>query len=110
MVMKEVTSFAALNKLKATEKGLLILFGGQHCSVCHRIKPKLIYLMEQQYPNMTLVYVDCHRESAVCAQNGVMSLPTLQVFFEGKCFVEAVRTFSLQGVLDKIQRPYQLLF
>ncbi|VAW48504.1 hypothetical protein MNBD_GAMMA04-1728 [hydrothermal vent metagenome] len=108
--MKEIESLAMLNALKASEKGLFILFGGQHCSVCQGIKPKLIALMEEQYPNMTLAYVDCHRDSATCAQNGVMSLPTLQVFFEGKCFIEVVRTFSLQGILDQIHRPYHLLF
>ncbi|MCF6253814.1 MAG: thioredoxin family protein [Thiomicrorhabdus sp.] len=87
MSMKELTSLADLNVLKATEKGILILFGGQNCGVCHTIKPRLTALMEQQYPKMTLVYVDCHLVPDVCAQNGVLSLPTLQVFFEGKCFL-----------------------
>ncbi len=108
--MKKVRSLEALNQLKTTEKGLLILFGGQQCSVCQSIQPKLMERMTQQYPKMTLVYVDCHTAPEVCAQNGVMSLPTLQVFFDGGCFIEEVRTFSLQNVLSKIQRPYQLLF
>lgn len=108
--MRKVDSLETLNQLKTTEKGLFILFGGQNCSVCHSIQPKLIELMAQQYPKITLVSVDCHTAPEVCAQNGVMSLPTLQVFFEGKCFIEEVRTFSLQDVLSKIQRPYQLVF
>jgi len=108
--MKEIYDLATLNTLKSTEKGLLILFGGQNCSVCYSIKPKLIELMEQQAPKITLVSVDCHILPELCAQNGVMSLPTVQVFFEGNCFIEEVRTFSLQHILSKIQRPYQLVF
>jgi len=108
--MKTIATLAELNTLKTTEKGVLILFGGQQCGVCNSIKPKLMALMEQEYPKMTLAYVDCHRVPEVCSQNGVLSLPTLQVFFEGKCFIEVVRTFSLQSIVEKIQRPYQLVF
>ena len=46
----------------------------------------------------------------ICAQEGVFTLPTLQVFFTGQRFIEEVRSFSLQKVMQEIERPYQLLF
>jgi len=88
----------------------LILFGGKNCNVCHVIKPQVIVLIEEQYPKIKMVYVDCHETTDVCSQNGVLSLPTLQVFFTGQRFIEEVRTFSLHKVMQDIKRPYSMIF
>lgn len=108
--MQTIETLEALDHLKQTEEGLLILFGGQACGVCHSIKPKLINLMQQQYPKISLVYVDCHVVTEVCSQNGVFTLPTLQVFFSGQRFIEEVRSFSLQKLMQDLQRPYSMVF
>jgi len=108
--MQEITSLEILQNLKRTENALLVLFGGRECNVCHAIKPKLIELIEVRYPKIKMVYVDCHEVTDICAQEGVFTLPTLQVFFTGQRFIEEVRSFSLQKVMQEIERPYQLLF
>lgn len=108
--MKTLESLAELDALKAREEGLVVLFGGKECHVCHVIKPKLIELMSEAYPKMTLAYVDCHVTTDICAQNGVLSLPTLQVYFTGQRFIEEVRTFSLQKVAQDMARPYRMCF
>ena len=59
---------------------------------------------------MKMVYVDCHEVIDVCSQNGVLSLPTLQVFFTGQRFIEEVRTFSLTKLVQDIARPYSMVF
>ncbi|MBD3612455.1 MAG: thioredoxin family protein [Hydrogenovibrio crunogenus] len=108
--MQDITSLEMLENLKREEDALLVLFGGRACNVCHSIKPKLIELIEAQYPKIKMVYVDCHDVTDVCAQEGVFTLPTLQIFFTGQRFIEEVRSFSLQKVMQEIERPYQLLF
>ena len=108
--MLEIETLEQLEGLKQSEDGLLILFGGKACNVCHAIKPKLIELMSEHYPKITMVYVDCHVVTDVCSQNGVFTLPTLQVFFTGQRFIEEVRSFSVQKVIDDIQRPYSMVF
>jgi thioredoxin-like negative regulator of GroEL len=108
--MHNIETLDELDALKQSEDGLLILFGGKECNVCHAIKPKLIELMERHYPKIKMVYVDCHVTTDICSQNGVLSLPTLQVFFTGQRFIEEVRTFSLTKVMDDIARPYSMVF
>ena len=108
--MLTIQTLEQLENLKKSEDALLILFGGKECNVCHAIKPKLIDLITDSYPKMTMVYVDCHVIIEVCSQNGVLSLPTLQVFFTGQCFIEEVRTFSLHKVVTEIARPYSMIF
>lgn len=108
--MQELTTLEALNELKSTEDGLLVLYGGKNCNVCHSIKPKLIELMQEHYPKVKLVYIDCHVVTEICSQNGVFTLPTLQVFFTGQKFAEEVRSFSLQKVMKDLERPYSMVF
>ena len=108
--MQNIETLEALEALKQSEDALLILFGGKECNVCHSIKPKLIELMAENYPKVKLVYVDCHVVTEICSQNGVFTLPTLQVFFTGQRFIEEVRSFSLQKVMQDIDRPYSMVF
>ncbi|MGC9386872.1 MAG: thioredoxin family protein, partial [Hydrogenovibrio sp.] len=99
--MENITTLEQLDDLKRTETALLVLFGGRDCSVCHAIKPKLLERVESSYPAMKMVYVDCHEVTDICSQNGVFTLPTLQVFFTGQRFIEEVRSFSLQKVMQE---------
>ncbi len=108
--MQNIETLEQLDELKQTEEGLLILFGGKDCNVCHSIKPKLIELMEEHYPKIKLEYVDCHVVTDICSQNSIFSLPTLQVYFTGQRFIEEVRSFSLQKVMQDLERPYSMVF
>lgn len=108
--MQNIETLTELEDLKQSEEALLILFGGKECNVCHAIKPKLIELVTEQLPKMKMVYVDCHVVTDICSQNGVFTLPTLQVFFTGQRFIEEVRSFSVQKVVADMARPYSMVF
>ena len=108
--MLDIQTLEQLESLKKSQQALLILFGGKECNVCHAIKPKLMSLITESYPEMKMVYVDCHVIIDVCSQNGVFSLPTLQVFFSGQRFIEEVRSFSLGKLVKDIVRPYSMVF
>lgn len=108
--MENIETLEQLEELKQSEDGLLVLFGGKDCNVCHSIKPKLIELMDEHYPKIKMVYVDCHLVTDICSQNSIFSLPTLQVYFTGQRFIEEVRSFSLQKAMKDLERPYSMVF
>lgn len=108
--MQAVDSVEACQIEVEKHPGLVVLYGGKDCQVCHVLKPKLQAAITEQFPLMQMRYLDCHQPGAFCAQNGVMSLPTVQVYFNGQKSFEAVRTFSVATVLAAIERPYQMLF
>lgn len=108
--MQTLTSLEELNELKQTSEALLILYGGTTCGVCDSIKPKLEVMIAENYPKMQQVYVNCHETTDICSQNGIFTLPVVHVYFTGQKFIEEVRSFSLQGLVDSIQRPYGMLF
>lgn len=108
--MEEIKRIEDLDHLKQKQDALLVLYGGENCGVCQSMKPRLVELVSEQYPLMKMVYVDCHVVTELCAQNGVFTLPTLQVFFAGQRFIEEVRNFSVPQVVKDIARPYQMMF
>jgi len=105
--MQTYDSFQQIEHLKATQ-GVFILFGGPQCGVCHAIKPKLVSLISQQYPELVMVYVDCASSPNVCAQHNVFSLPVVQLYIEGHLYLERARSFSLVELGSEIGRIYRL--
>jgi len=83
---------------------VLVLFGGAHCGVCQAIRPRLEALMAEHFGAVTLAYVDCAVAPAVCAQQGVFSLPVLRLYIHGQLALEHARSFGLQQVLGDIER------
>lgn len=108
--MQNLESLNQLNQLKTESEALLVLFGGRECNVCHVIKPKVEEAVSTAYPNMQMAYVDCHEHTDIGAQEAIFSLPVLRVYFTGQKFIEEVRSFSVQKVVDDIERPYKMLF
>ena len=87
---------------------LFILFGGEHCAVCQAIRPRLDEMLEKQFPLMQRVYIDCEKSPEICAQHNVFSLPAVQFYIEGMLATEAARSFGLNELAQKMERPYRM--
>ena len=89
----------------------LVMYGGADCRVCVAVKPKLEAMLAAEFPRMEGVYLDCQGgAAAICAQQGLFSIPVVQVWFESRKYAEFVRVFSVHEVRDAIAKPYQLAF
>ena len=103
--MINITDLDVLQQMKAGG-ALFILFGGEHCNVCHSLRPQLAAMLEEHFPQMQSVYIDCEQSPEICAQHSVFSLPVVKVYIDGMLATEAARAFSLSGLMQKIERPY----
>lgn len=86
---------------------LLVLYGGASCKVCHSLRPRLQALVDDRFPRLAAVYVDCEADPAACGQDGVFSVPVVRVYFDGQLGVELARSFSLADLAARIDRHYQ---
>lgn len=87
---------------------LLVLYGGAHCGVCQAIRPRLEALVAQHFAAVALAYVDCAQAPALCAQQGVFSLPVLRWYVQGQLALEWARSFSLHEVAAQMERVLAL--
>ncbi|WP_417616277.1 thioredoxin family protein [Oceanisphaera sp.] len=110
-MMLNVSDQTELDALLASHSAVLVLYGGQACGVCQALKPQLQRLLSEQFPRMQACYVDCQTTGgALCAQQRIMALPVVQIWFEGSRFTEFFQVFSLADISAALTRPYQLLF
>jgi thioredoxin-like negative regulator of GroEL len=106
-IMQTDASSQQIEHLKSNH-AVLLLFGGPQCGVCQAIKPKLARLMEQRYPEIVMVYVDCAKSPDICAQHGVFSLPVVQLYIEGHLYLERGRSFGLIELDTEIERIFTM--
>ena len=105
--MYTVTELDILEQMKA-EGALFILFGGEHCNVCHKLRPQLLSLLDEHFPDMRAAYVDCEVSPEICAQHSVFSLPAVKVYIDGMLVAENARAFSPRELILRIERPYAI--
>ncbi len=105
--MQNITDLETLEQMKA-EGALFILFGGEHCSVCHVLRPQLISLLNEHFPDMRAVYIDCEVSPEICAQHRVFTLPAVKAYINGMLIAEEARAFSPGELMQRIERPYAM--
>jgi len=87
----------------------VLYFSGEHCSVCKALKPKLLPKIADLYPEVEVRIIDVVEEQEFAAQYLVFTLPVVLILVEGKEQFRFVRSFSVQEVLDKLERLKSLI-
>lgn len=87
----------------------LLYFSGAHCSVCTALKPKLLPQIANLYPMVEVNIIDVVKEQEFAAQHLVFTLPVVLILVDGKEQYRFARSFSVQEVLDKLERLKALI-
>ena len=87
-----------------------VYFSGPDCSVCTVLKPRVMELLLQRFTSVATAEVDCAAAPELAAQLGVLTIPTLIVYFDGSELLRKVRNFSPAQLADELARPYSLFF
>ena len=93
-----------------SEKGLLLYFSSESCSVCKVLKPKVAGLLQEKFPRMLSLYVDTEKSPVIAGQFRVFTIPTILIYFEAKEQVRFSRNISMHQLEAAIERPYGLIF
>ena len=103
-----ITSVEAYEALIKENPAVLLYFSSPACSVCHSLKPKVFAAAAERYEKMVCEEVDISVSPEVGARLNVLAAPTVVIFLDGKEFVRKTRAFSVDGLLDEIERPYTI--
>jgi thioredoxin-like negative regulator of GroEL len=108
--MLNIDNEQQLNQAISTNPGVLVYFSGPQCGVCQVMKPRIMEMMNRDFPRMALLYVDCEAKQALAGQYQVFSVPTVLTFWNGHAGWRKSRNFSLSELHEAIHRPYSLLY
>jgi thioredoxin-like negative regulator of GroEL len=101
-----------LEELKETirsEVGVLLYFSGEHCNVCHALRPKFKEVFDEHFPLLKQIYLDAHENPEISANFQVFSVPTMIVFMDGREFAREGRSVSMHQLTEKLKRPYGMM-
>ncbi len=90
--------------------GILIYFQNDQCAPCTSLRPKVQAMMDTDFPEMKLLFIDSFENIELTAHFNIFTHPTLLVFFEGKEYLRNSKYVSVQDLKNKIERLYNLIF
>jgi len=108
--MEGIYNMQALKARIDSEKGMLLYFSNESCSVCKVLKPKVAGLLGEKFPRLLSLYVDTEKSPVIAGQFRVFTIPTILIYFEGKEQVRYSRNISMHQLEAAIERPYHLIF
>lgn len=108
--METIQSIQQFDEILAENDAVLSYFSTDNCSVCKVLKPKIIAMLQESFPEMKMIYIESDRIPELAAQNRVFAAPTILVFFAGRETIRKSRAFGLEELYAEIERPYSILF
>jgi thioredoxin-like negative regulator of GroEL len=102
-------SLEELQKIIKDEVGVLLYFSGEHCNVCHALRPKVKELFDTNFPKIKQIFIDAHEHIEISSHFSVLSVPTMIVFLEQKEFMREGRSVSLYKLAEQLKRPYEMM-
>ncbi len=104
---KLINSLEELNLLKSRQFFTFIYFKNDKCSVCGSLYPQLESKVTEW--NEQIFVVDCFESPEVAAQNLVMTVPALKVYFDGQEVISMMRFVDLLKLEDEFERIKNLI-
>ena len=109
-MIQDITSLENLKEIIQNNDGALIYFSHEQCNVCKVLKPKVENMLEENFPKIKMFYSDTVKFPEIAAQNSIFTVPTIIIYIDNKEFLRVSRNVSIVDLIDKIKRPYDLMF
>ena len=100
------------NFLEITKSNNAVCFylSTPECNVCKVLKPKVIEMIENNFPAMNFCYVNLNEAKEISGQLSVFSVPTILLFFESKETIRVSRNVHIEELKEQIERYYKIIF
>lgn len=108
--MKTIYSLQELEAALKNKEIAVVYFSNDSCNVCKILKPKISEIISLKYPNTDLIYIDTEKSPLISGQYRVFTIPTIDIYVQGKEHVRFSRNVSLFDFEKAIKKPYDLIF
>lgn len=103
-------TFNEVEILIHTNSAVLLYVSTENCNVCKVLKPKVVEMINENFPKILYLFVDAETSREAAAQLNVFSVPTIIVYFEGREYIRKSRNVSFAELQDEIERLYNMMF
>jgi thioredoxin-like negative regulator of GroEL len=106
----DLTTLEELQQLEADGSPAILYFSHQQCNVCKVLKPKIREMIENNFPQMMLYYVNTREHPDMAGQYSVFTVPTILVFFEGREYIRESRHISITAFQERLEKLYRIYY
>ncbi len=110
MDFKTISDLNEFDEIISKNTGVLLYFSTLSCSVGEALEPKVIDLLNKEFPKIPFYFIDINATPEISAKNSVFVEPTILVFFEGKETIRKSRHIGIFELSESISRIYKLVF
>ena len=96
------------SKIKETDI-VVVYYSNDACNVCKTIKPKLLDLLNSEFPAAKTIYIDTEKSPLISGQYRVFSIPTIDIYVMGKEHARFSRNVVMYEFEEAIRKPYEML-
>jgi thioredoxin-like negative regulator of GroEL len=98
------------HELVAKAAASILYFYSDRCAPCISLRPKIQDMAEQDFPLLSLAFINSEHHPAIAAHYGVFANPAIIVFFEGHEYRRYSKFISVSQLTEDIERVYRMLF
>ena len=99
-----------IEQLIVENRGVVLYFATDSCSVGEALEPKVRSLLEEKFPILIFCFVDMNNMPEFSAVHQVFVEPTILLFIDGKEFLRKSRHIGIAELELAIGRLYPLAF
>ncbi len=108
--MLQINDFNQYQDIINSSDAVLFYFSHERCNVCKVLKPKIVELIEHEFPKIKIFYCDTVKTPEIAAQNSIFAVPTILVYFAGRESLRKSRNIGLDELKRELERHYKLIF
>lgn len=108
--METIYSIEELTAAVSENPVTVIYFSSETCNVCKVLKPRIREMLDMQFPMAKMYYVDIEKSPVVSGQYRVFSIPTIDIYIDGREHARFSRNVTMHDFEAAIRRPYDLLY
>lgn len=108
--MTELHKLDELKERIQNQQGVLSYFYSDRCAPCVSLRPKVIKLVEREFPKIELVFINSEKSPDIPAHYGIFSNPAILFFLEGKEYFRKSKYISEDELQQNIDRLYSMAF
>lgn len=105
----EVRSLEELQSIIITKPAILVYFYNDNCAPCLSLRPKIIEMIDNNFPKMELHFVNSDKRE-IPSSYAVYDNPTLLIFFDRKEYIRVSKYVSTVQLAEQIKRYYDMIF
>ncbi len=110
MSNKLLNTFSEFQNIIESKKAVCFYLSTPECNVCKVLKPKVLEMVENDFPKINFCYVDLNAAKEISGQLSIFSVPTILIYFEGKETIRVSRNVHLEELREQIERYYKMIF